>query len=53
MEEKYYAHSLPGRPVDFYGKTYEDLCSEHREREGVAQAALLLEGATQAPVTAW
>lgn len=53
MAEKYYAHSIPGRLVDSHGKTRENLCSSHREREGMAPAALLPEEATQAPVTAW
>ena len=49
----YYAHSLPGRPAGPHGQTFENRCREHCEREGVAPRALLVEGATQAPVIAW
>jgi len=52
--EQMSAGKVPGANagIDLHGQTRENLSSEHGEREGVAPAALLAEGATRAPGTA-
>ena len=50
---KYNINAMPvtsGEQIDFRGQNRGNLSSEHGEREGEAPAALLLEGATRAPV---